>query len=186
MTNWCQNRLVVTGADDALGAWRAAQRGVAPTYDRGPVAAQSLSFAAQVPVPPEVVARGYHAGGLGDLQRVVSLQSGGVDPLPGVPLDGAAWQTMHWGSSRDAADVEVVAEPGVLTVTFSSAWSAPVPWLETVGALWPDLTFELWGIEPGNELFVHARVEGGRVVLMDERAPTPEELLAWGYDVDEM
>lgn len=186
MTNWCQNRLVVTGADDALGAWRAAQLGVAPTYDRGPVAAQSLSFAAQVPVPPEVVARGDHAGGLGDLGRVVSLQSGGVDPLPGVPLDGAAWQMMHWGSSRDAEDVEVVAEPGVLMVSFSSAWSAPVPWLETVGALWPDLTFELWGIEPGNELFVHARVEGGRVVLMDERAPTPEELLAWGYDVDEM
>jgi len=95
MTNWCQNRLVVTGADDALGAWRAAQRGAAPGYDRGPVAVQSLSFAAQVPVPPEVVARGYHAGGLGDLGRVVSLQSGGVDSLPGVPLDGAAWQTMH-------------------------------------------------------------------------------------------
>jgi len=82
------------------------------------------------------------------------------------------------GSSRDAEDV---AEPGVLTVTSSSARSAPVPWLDTVAALWPDLTFELWGIEPGNELCVHARVDGGRVVLMDERAPMPEELLAWGY-----
>ena len=172
MTNWCQNRLVVTGAEDALGAWRAAQRGAHPGAG-GQVAAQDLSFAAQVPVPPDVEAR----GDTGALRQVASRLASG-------PLDAAAWQALHWGSSRDAADVAVTAAPGALTVTFATAWAPPVPWLGRVASLWPALTFELWGIEPGNDLFVHAHWHAGQLVRLEERTPTAGELLAWGYEPD--
>ncbi|GGL06878.1 hypothetical protein [Deinococcus radiotolerans] len=185
MTNWCQNRLEVSGADDLLAAWRAAQQGPTPVYGRGRAPTQALTFSAQVPVPAAVLARGYGVGGLHDLQRAVAITAGGEDPTPDVPLDGASWQAVHWGSSRDAAEVTVIVTPGRLTLDFVTAWAAPVPWLEATAARWPALRFELWTIEPGNEVYVHARLEAGRTTLLEERAPTPEDLLAWGYDPDD-
>lgn len=184
MTNWCQNRLEVSGAGPVLTAWRAAQRGPTAAYGGARQAAQALSFHAQVPVPATVIRRGYRAAGPGDLQRVIALQAGGEDPAPHLPLDGESWQTLHWGSSRDADDVTVTERPGGLVLHFATAWAAPVPWLRAVAAAWPALRFELWSIEPGNDLYVHAQLEAGRVTRLEERAPTGEELSAWGYDPD--
>lgn len=181
MTNWCQNRLEVHGNDRLLMAWRTAQWGPSPDY--GPQI-QHLSFHAQVPVPQEVMARGYGTGGLPEFQRAIQIQTGQQDPTPHLPLDRAAWQTAYWGSSRDASDVTFTEGPGQLVFSFATAWAPPVPWLETVAALWPALSFELSSIEPGNDLYVHMRLETGSIVSFDERAPTLQDLQDWGYDSD--
>ena len=182
MTNWCQNRLEVHGNDRLLMAWRAAQRGPSPDY--GPQI-QDLSFHAQLPVPQEVMARGYGTGGFPELHRAIQIQAGQQDPTPHLPLERAAWQAAYWGSSRDADDVTFTEGPEQLVLSFATAWAPPIPWLEAVAALWSALNFELRSIEPGNELYVHMRLEGGNIVSLDERAPTLQDLKDWGCDLDE-
>lgn len=183
MTNWCQNRLEVSGPTPLLGAWRAAQQGASPGQVGG--RSQALSFHAQLPAPPDAPGPHRARRSSDETQRLGLLLTGHADPTPDLPLDSVSWRILHWGCSGDAAHVNLTSLPERLTLEFLTPWGPPLAWLQAVATAWPALGFELRGIEPGNELYVHVRILNGRVQHSEERAPTRQELLEWGYEPDD-
>lgn len=86
-------------------------------------------------------------------------------------MSGAGPGLTAWrAAQRGPTDVTVTEPPGGLVLHSAAAW--------------PALRLELWSIEPGNDLQVHAPLEAGRVTWLEERAPTGEELRAWGDGPD--
>jgi hypothetical protein len=150
MPNWCFNRLRVTGATSALADFLAA------TTEAG-----QLRFARLAPEPDF---DDEHAG----------------DPLMPAWL---TWRLKHWGTKWDldsdegawatenatpvdlpawiaAAVADTGTEPVSLTCDFSTAWSPPLPWLETTARSYPHLRFALFYEETGSWF-------AGRIVLAD-------------------
>lgn len=125
MPNWCINELTVTGPEADVAAFRAATS----TEDG------HLSFDRLVPMPARVAESN-------DLWYT--------------------WSVEHWGTKWNLADDEeeslvCLDEPGPTAGTrkiawsFSTAWSPPVPWLESVASRYPRLEFVLWFDEPGSD-----------------------------------
>lgn len=60
------------------------------------------------------------------------------------------WNCQHWGSKWDACDTRImVDEADRLTLEFDTAWSPPVPVVETMLEQYPELDFELSYVEEG-------------------------------------
>lgn len=72
-------------------------------------------------------------------------------PMPKDQIDNwYEWSISNWGTKWDVTDVELfMNKERTLNYGFSSAWSPPVPWLEKVTVLFPNLRFKLRYSEPG-------------------------------------
>ena len=64
------------------------------------------------------------------------------------------WCIDNWGTKWDACDcfmaTEQHEEHNEIEFSFNTAWSPPIPWLEKVGAIFPNLFLWLSYDEPGN------------------------------------
>ena len=120
MTNWCDNLLRVNGPATELARFKTQAIGFCP-WDSAEArqAPEVLNFHSLVPVPVELWAL----------------------------ADNAArcdWLKRHWGCVSGAfrATVEDICDDSSL-FQFLTAWSPPVPFLESVSRSWPSLVFVL-------------------------------------------
>ncbi len=136
MPNHVDNVLSVIGDPDAVAEFVAKARGKPPRpgdppdsvnhttqeqWDAAPE--QPLCFHALVPLPAEYSERPY-------------------DPF-GYDAERAAWG-VKWGPYHGGdAWIPPVADPGIVTYEFQTAWGPPVTLLETVAENWPGLSLLL-------------------------------------------
>jgi len=143
-----ENELQVTGDTNELRRFRDRADGrLAPTSERDPYNGSYpslLSFHRLLPVPADVAARDY-----------------------GAPGGGYEWQKANWGVKWGASEPRLDEEPDLLVYSFETAWSAPIPFLQTVSADYPALTFVLGFTQPishGQENFAF---RGGAAVEIE-------------------
>lgn len=82
--------------------------------------------------------------------KVVALSLHALAPEPTALSDPAEWRRSTWGTKWDVTAVDLFEQNWLLTYTFSSAWSAPLPWLRKIAARFDTLTFVLSYAEPGD------------------------------------
>ncbi len=80
---------------------------------------------------------------------------------------GYEWKCKHWGCKWNAADVKR-RDYGPICITFQTAWSPPVPIIQSLGDKFPDVTFSLEYFERGMEFM------GGLTIYCQEEAEERE------------
>jgi hypothetical protein len=124
MPNWCSNRLTITGPEADVQAFKTKAVGYSPWFkpEGDP---DVINFHSLVPVPEDVLKAGYG--------------SAGYD-----------WERENWGCKWGPSDPTILDErEGYVEYEFSTAWSPPGQFLQTVAAQWPALLFVLEYEEPG-------------------------------------
>ena len=59
-----------------------------------------------------------------------------------------SWSNENWGTDRNALNTEILeVEKDFLELIFQTAWSPPLPIMEKVAAMWPDLSFEIYSFD---------------------------------------
>jgi hypothetical protein len=116
-----------------------------PVSDRDPYNGEFspsvLSFHRLVPIPSDVSSRGYDS-----------------------PGGGCEWQKTNWGVKWGAARTDRTEETDGLCYDFETAWYPPVPFLQTVSADHPSLTFLLNFTVPSGNWCEHYEFRGGNRV----------------------
>jgi Ferredoxin-like domain in Api92-like protein len=124
MPNWCLNKLTVTGPEADVQAFKAKAVGHSP-WLQPEGEPDVINFHSLVPVPQEVLKAGY--------------ESAGYD-----------WEVENWGCKWGAENPTILAEwEGFIAYEFSTAWSPPEQFLQTVAVQWPKLMLILEYEEPG-------------------------------------
>ncbi len=96
------------------------------------------------------------------------LQFGSLVPVPNeLRGDGEVmsnelyeWRLRNWGTHWEPTDVEIDRYGIGVVYEFLTAWTPPIPWLEHVSKLFPNLQFKLFYEEEGMDLFGSWRSDG--------------------------
>lgn len=156
MPNWCENRLTISGQEQGLDIFIEFAKGKD----------SELSANTFIPYPKEFA----------EMDRVArDYMKEHPDDWAGRPKDGFnhggyEWCCENWGTKWDFG--ESMADrinPNTLMYCFDTAWSPPVPVIEAMGKMFPDLSFKLEYWEPGCGFQGKFIVQGGRVVLDETR-----------------
>lgn len=148
--NWCHNKLTVTGDPETITEF----------VDAVKTEEQPLSF-----------------------EKIAPRDAGD---------DWYEWSLKNWGTKWDASFGSVfcafgspdavipdkrvsIIQPGSAFYAFETAWSPPLPVIETASKIWPGLRFELSYGEPGNDYAGKFVCDEG-VVICDEDLPIDEIL----------
>ena len=90
-----------------------------------------------------------------DLQHIADLYG---------TADWYTWANTHWGTKWGAYDVDIAA-PRIL---FDSAWSPPLPAIETISAMFPHARFVVAYAEGGSCFYGTAVFDAGHCVAREE------------------
>lgn len=139
MPNWSKNKLSVTGPKDEVDAFVKKAEGPIQDYKTSEMEKKFfgykdetprisvLSFHQLVPIPDEVMARGY------DEPKYRPTKETGFD-----------WEVKLWGVKWGASEVELErVSDGHALYSFNTAWAPPCKLLETVSKQFPKLFFYL-------------------------------------------
>lgn len=167
MGNWCSVKITVKGEQEQIEQFIAAQAGAEARYGEveatDPVPLKAFTFNAQVPVPSEVLKRGYRASGASE------------------GPDGNTWQSENWGTTKDVSEVKIECSEGQAVLWMETAWSPPLHWFRVVSELWSALTMTIEFLEPLMGIAGFVTVEEGEMVDYSELEITPEFMREMGY-----
>lgn len=155
MPNWCENRLNITGPVEEIQRFKNSVKGKRALYAPSEFEIKSeteadkvydFTFHSLVPVPDDVLAKGYHEAGYD-------------------------WQSHHWGTKWDVTgSVKLLEEKdNALLYEMLTAWTPPVKWVNSASVLFPTLIFDLAYSEPGMGF-------AGYITLLDGDAIDGEHL----------
>ena len=153
MPNWCDNHLNIEGSPQEIKRFLDRAMGLpaqfVPEFEwekRFSHTESRFCFNALIPVPREVLEAGYN--GLNKCSREI--------PLMERKTSGYSWCIDQWGTKWDVWSSGITIEncgwregDSWVSFDFDTAWSPPLPWLEKVAPMFPELTFELHYEEPG-------------------------------------
>ena len=97
------------------------------------------------------------------------------------------WRVHNWGTKWDLdeeAVQEILEDENCLILEFDTAWSPPVPLVEAICKLFPQLEFQLEYYELGNFFAGHAVFERG--MMMKHEEGTPEDFAFCVEQAEEM
>jgi hypothetical protein len=79
------------------------------------------------------------------------------------------WRVQNWGTKWEPSDVVIYTQTkNILEISFETAWSPPIEWLEKVHQDFPDLIFDLEYEESGMGFGGHAHVHGKISIFEDQ------------------
>lgn len=158
MTEPCYNFLAIEGKPEELSEFDQAFKGretiwplseaeqarpeIARAQEELKIAEPDYCLAALVPVPQEVLDKGYDCdSGITHEEKSAALGD------PEKWWDGSSWCISHWGTRLDVQDFDFAGlsaiEDGWTEYVFVTAWTPPEAWLLTVSKQFPGLLFRL-------------------------------------------
>ncbi len=84
---------------------------------------------------------------------------------PNAPMD---WRIKNWGCKWDASNTKCVPAETKLDYTFTTPWSPPSAWLDTVSRKYPALTFYLRFEDEAFAFFALAKVANGVTTFLED------------------
>ena len=115
MANWVENRLEIRGDKDEIQKF----------LDFAKTEVNEFDFNKINPYPEEFAK--------------LDKESAGEGYISG----GSRWCSANWGTKCNSDEVEVYDREEYSEIWFITIWSAPLPILERIAALYPTLTFRL-------------------------------------------
>lgn len=141
MPNWCDNTLIVTGKRDRLKEFKSL---VAKKENDGDV----MYFQGIIPCPEELEKSFSGWSGQKDEQEKIEKKQEELLKKYGFK-DWYDWRIHNWGTKWNGQLYDCTLDDDQLILSFSSAWSPPIEWLEKVAPKFPKLKFELTFMETG-------------------------------------
>lgn len=149
MPNWAENILTITGAPGRIEQLRAYIAGT--DEDNKPLV---LDFQKVIPTPLEL----RHASS-------PNSQNPDANAKFGYP-DWYEFQKHIWGTYWNLSSVDVAivdnGDESEFVLRFLTAWSPPKGIIRALGAIFPDLTFDLWTADSAMDWGYHLTMENGR------------------------
>ena len=115
MPNWCENKLIVTGDEEDLLEFKEQVK----SHEDG--IETDIRMNNLIPMPKELI-------------NTIS---------PWEHPNWYEWALENWGTKWDLTAHLIRESDRELFYEFDSAWSSPIKWLENIGPMFPELTFEL-------------------------------------------
>ncbi len=154
MPNWCENNLTVTGDIKEVQRFLAVSRTYPEYYTEHRFNKQGHT--------------------VGDVHTKGTFCFSGVVPIPLEVLkeDGAwyDWCRTNWGTKWDIGpatkeypELQIDITDGCLAMSFDTAWSPPLEWMQKASEAFPALLFELHYIEYGCCFEGWATAEDGEI-----------------------
>jgi hypothetical protein len=137
-----------------------------------------FSFHAFVPVPREVLLAPYDGGVLEEKKAQYPEWFSRFPDL----ISGYDWENRNWGVKWGATSAEISSQYGddeeyTVKYHFDTPWGPPIPFLDTLASLYPELYFELKYFESGMGFCGEYLWEGGVNTFQDHRDIYDEEEL---------
>lgn len=135
MPNWCENRMSVSGSKEAVTKF----------VEMAKSDKDALSFAKFVPEEWDNP----------DYQDASTSFCEQLEPSPN--FNWYRWRLDKWGVKWDCSEsyVEVNPDGTLATFTFTTPWGSPDAFYKTIATMFPDLSFEAYAYEPGNDYWYH-------------------------------
>jgi hypothetical protein len=100
-------------------------------------------------------------------------------PRPKSHPDLCDWSVKHWGTKWDAENPEIITTPSSIQMFFSTAWSPPIAWLETVIPKFAGLRANLAYCEIGTRYY-------GRLMISEDGSKITEQYDMKDADIEEV
>ena len=135
MPNWCWNHLEITGEEKQLHEFVEKS-----TNDKE----HEFSFNGTCPMPKTLrITAGTHLSFMEKIKRYINIKLYGHD-------NWYNWSIANWGTKWDACESYISHDDiDYFAVSFQTAWSPPVQWIDNIMKDFPDLSFTLEYEEPG-------------------------------------
>jgi hypothetical protein len=86
--------------------------------------------------------------------------------------DGYSWESVHWGCKWGACETDLTVEDDErLYYEFNTAWSPPIPFVQSASAQFPSLTFFIEFDEPNMNIKGNATMRAGVIMARWLRPP---------------
>ena len=130
----------------------------------------ALCFHAFVPMPREVMLAPYDRNRMKEAEQKFPEWFGRFPNL----LSGYDWEHKNWGVKWGACEAHISDQGGSdddysVTYEFDTAWGAPITFMDSFAALYPNLDFSLSYGEPDMGFGGDVEWSGGVCTLHDER-----------------
>ena len=136
MPNWCWNHLEVTGDEKQL-------RKFVEKSENCPEGSE-FTFNGTYPMPKTLrITAGTHLSFIEKIKKYINIRLYGYD-------NWYNWSIANWGTKWDACESNICHNDiDYFAVSFESAWSPPIAWIDNIMKDFPDLCFTLEYEEPG-------------------------------------
>ena len=163
MPNWCYNRLEITGEENELNRFKEDVK----SKD------EEFSLNSLIPIP--------ECNGLKkeELEKIWTKEQ--IDKCifdKNGEFDWYHFCINNWGTKWDVSDLDTNHDDDYLNYTFSTAWSPPEEWLDTISLRYK-LEFELTSYEEGCDFWFYKAIKDGEVI--DRECLTIEEKIMNDY-----
>ena len=137
MPNWCWNHLEVTGDEIQL---REFVEKSTTNIERD----DEFSFNGTYSMPKTLrITAGTHLSFIEKIKKYINIRLYGYD-------NWYNWSIANWGTKWDACESNICHNDiDYFAVSFESAWSPPIAWIDNIMKDFPDLCFTLEYEEPG-------------------------------------
>ena len=137
MPNWCYNHLEVTGDEKQLQKFVEKSTTNIERDDE-------FSFNGTYSMPKTLrITAGTHLSFIEKIKKYINIRLYGYD-------NWYNWSIANWGTKWDACESNICHNDiDYFAVSFESAWSPPIAWIDNIMKDFPDLCFTLEYEEPG-------------------------------------
>ena len=137
MPNWCYNHLEVTGDEKQLQKFVEKSTTNIERDDE-------FSFNGTYSMPKTLrITAGTHLSFIEKIKKYINIRLYGYD-------NWYNWSIANWGTKWDACEPHINHNDiNYFSVSFESAWSPPIAWIDNIMKDFPDLCFTLEYEEPG-------------------------------------
>ena len=137
MPNWCYNHLEVTGDEKQLQKFVEKSTTNIERDDE-------FSFNGTYSMPKTLrITAGPHLSFIEKIKKYINIKLYGHD-------NWYNWSIANWGTKWDACESNIQHNDiDYFTVSFDTAWSPPIAWIDNIMQDFPDLCFTLEYEEPG-------------------------------------
>ena len=137
MPNWCWNHLEVTGDEKQLQKFVEKSTTNIERDDE-------FSFNGTYSMPKTLrITAGTHLSFIEKIKKYINIRLYGYD-------NWYNWSIANWGTKWDACESNICHNDiDYFTVSFDTAWSPPIAWIDNIMQDFPDLCFTLEYEEPG-------------------------------------
>ena len=142
MPNWCWNHLEVTGDEIQLREF--VEKSLVSPEENEIHDRTEFSFNGTYPMPKTLrITAGTHLSFIEKIKRYINIKLYGHD-------NWYNWSIANWGTKWDACEGCINHNDiDFFSVSFETAWSPPINWIDNIMQDFPDLCFQLEYEEPG-------------------------------------
>lgn len=170
MPNWCYNVLTARGTKDNIDAFVSKTTKANQSTDFADIEPLVFDFNSIIPMPNNIF-----RGSIGQKEQAEC-------EAQGIP-NWYDWSIGHWGTKWNACHTSIIRESDdKVSISFSTAWSYPLPVMNEMMDMFPDIDFDITSQEESDAFVLQHTREG--IEEGENRYYVDGNVVEYDYDKD--